>query len=70
MSNVTVLIIILLELFNGMGVRISPGLFKKNFFCKQNHFTLATQYEEVSLYQMQGRFLQSLMLMFCPLIII
>lgn len=28
-------------------------------FCKQNHFTLATQYEEVSLYQMQGRFLQS-----------
>lgn len=43
---------------------------KKNFFCKQNHFTLATQYEEVSLYQMQGRFLQSLMLMFCPLIII
>lgn len=39
-------------------------------FCKRNHFTLATQYEEVSLYQMQGRFLQSLMLMFCPLIII
>lgn len=59
MSNVTVLIIILLELFNGMGVRILPGLFKnKNNFCKQNHFTLAAQYEEVSLYQMQGRFLQ------------
>lgn len=64
-----VLNIILLELLNGMGVCILPDLLKRKKkrqkkFCKQNHFTLAIQYEEFSSYQMQGRFLQSLMLMF------